>query len=266
MKKLSFILSLIIFGQLAFGQAVHDRNVIPVAVNLNQVLRMTITNGGNIEFVFNTIDDYKYGLSADRATLQNAQDPDVVLGGSSANPVASGPGTAVATNFYKTDFTVASSTRWLIQWGAEEAEFIGTDDPSNLANNLDLNNVGFYLQNIGTHNFELTATAQGTTNDAELYSGPTDNANSVTALVAYPAANALIEDNNDADQANAGDANENSFELLWRCGTTEAGNVAAPGPYNLNVAPMNARSILNQGDINPDRYVVNVLFELATDF
>lgn len=273
MKKLSFILSLVIFGQLAFGQAVKDRNVIPVAVNLNQVLRMTITNGGNIEFVFNSIDDYKFGLSADQAVLQNAQDPEVIAGGSSANPATSGPGTGVATNFYKTDFTVAASTRWLIQYGAEEATFIGTDNP---ANQLALDNVGFYLQNLGTHIFEGTGNAKGTTDASAganevLFSNPTDNGNSVTALEAYPVV--LIEDNDDdgaagdlIPMANAGDATENSFELLWRCGTTEAGNVAAPGPYNLGVVPMNAASILNQGDINPDRYVVNVLFELATDF
>ena len=58
MKKISFIAILAVCGLTAFGQAVKDRNVIPVAVSLNQVLRMTITNGGNVEFVFNTIDDY----------------------------------------------------------------------------------------------------------------------------------------------------------------------------------------------------------------
>ncbi|HBF88475.1 MAG TPA: hypothetical protein DDX39_07530 [Bacteroidales bacterium] len=278
MRKLSLLLGAFLLSVVVFGQAVKDRNVIPVAVNLNQVLRMTITNGGNIEFVFNSIDDYKYGLSADVADLQNAQDPEA--GASAANLAATtGPGTAVATNFYKTDFTVSSSTRWRIEWGAEENTFIGTDDPGNT---LELDNVGFTLENIGSHNFEATATAQGTTEaslggEEVLYSGPTDNATSVTALVVYPAATALIEDNDDfgdglgpdtdgIPQGNAGDASENSFELLWRCGTTEAGNVAAPGPYNLDVVPMNAASLLNQGDINPDRYVVNVVFELATDF
>ena len=53
------------------AQAVRDRNVIPVAVNLNQVLRMSIYDGGNIEFVFNTIDDYRDGLSGDAAGAAN---------------------------------------------------------------------------------------------------------------------------------------------------------------------------------------------------
>jgi hypothetical protein len=64
MRKLSFLALALFGGMTVFGQAVKDRNVIPVAVNLNQVLRMTVTNGGNIEFVFNTINDYKNGLSA----------------------------------------------------------------------------------------------------------------------------------------------------------------------------------------------------------
>ncbi len=141
--------------------------------------------------------------------------------------------------------------------GAEEVTFIGSDNP---ANTLALDNVGFSLVNNGTHNFEGTGLAQATTADAELFSGVTDNANSTTALVQYPAANPLIEDNDDADQANAGDATDNDFTILWRCGTTEAGN------GNLNVAPMNAVSLLNQGNINPDRYITNVVFELARDF
>lgn len=265
MKKLSLLLGAFLVTVAVFGQAVKDRNVIPVAVNLNQVLRMTITNGGNIEFVFNSIDDYKYGLSADQATHQNPQDPDAILGGSSANPATTGPGTAVATNFYKTDFTVASSTRWLIEWGAEEATFIGSDDPTQT---LALNNVGFQLVNIGTHDFEVSAVGaevKATTADAELYSAGTDQTESVCALLAYPAADPLIEDNDDVDQANAGDVTENSFELLWRCGTTEAGQDNG-GAVLVGPNPMNALSLLNQGNILPDRYVVNVVFELATDF
>ena len=288
MKKLSLLVGAFLMTSMVFAQAVRDRNVIPVAVNLNQVLRMTVTNGGNIEFVFNSIDDYKYGLSADVADLQNPQDPDIAA--SAANPaLTTGGGSASATNFYKTSFTVASSTRWLIEWGAEELTLIGTDDPSQ---SLALNNVGFELVNIGTHNFEDFALvgniAKGTTdasstgNEEVLYSGPTDNAQSVTALVQYPCIDPLIEDNDDfaaADDfiglANAGDASENSFELLWRCGTTEAGSVAMvlgandaadQIASNLTVMPMAATSLLNQGDILPDRYVTNVVFELATDF
>ena len=58
MKKI--LLPIFVFGIISSGisQAVSDRNTIPVAVNLNRVLRMSVNTGGNIEFTFNTIDDY----------------------------------------------------------------------------------------------------------------------------------------------------------------------------------------------------------------
>ena len=67
-KNLTVLLAALLMGGTAFGQAVSDRNIIPVAVNLNQVLRMNINNGGNIEFMFNTIDEYKLGISGDAGT------------------------------------------------------------------------------------------------------------------------------------------------------------------------------------------------------
>ena len=238
MKKLSFILSLIIFGQLAFGQAVKDRNVIPVAVNLNQVLRMSITNGGNIEFAFNTIDDYKHGLSADYANLQNPADPDIIADGNQAgNDLNSGLGAGDADNFYNTNFTVASSTRWKLTWGAEDATFMGTD-----GNTMLLNNVGFTLVNNGGHNFETSAAGaevKATTADAELYSAGTDQTESVCCLLQYPAGDPLIEDNDDP-YGNGGDGSDNDFELLWRAGTSEQGQdnggvvLVGPNPMNCN--------------------------------
>jgi hypothetical protein len=266
MKKISMILGIALgigyFSNSANAQAVRDRNVVPVAVNLNEVLRMTITNGGNIEFVFNSIDDYRFGLSADVAVLDNPQDADVIANGAASNPAATtGGGSASATNFYKTDFHVAASVRWAVDYGAENAAFVGTDDPNNT---LALDNVGFALVNNGAHTFEATTNAIGTSadpaaqGDPSLFSGTTDNANSVTALQVYPIT--LIEDNDDPNDANAGDQNDNSFTILWRCGTTEEGN------GENTVVPMNAVSLLNQGDINPDRYVTNVVFELRRDF
>lgn len=216
---------------IGFSQAVKDRNVIPVAVNLNQVLRMTITNGGNIEFVFNSIDDYKNGLSGDAGTSV------------SANP-------ATSESFYKTDFTVASSTRWKLTYGSEQATFIGVDNP---ANTLSLDNVGFTIVNNGAHTFEAAGAAKGTDNATELFSTSTDNASEVAALEVYPVD--LIEDNT-TDVANAGDATDNSFTLVWRCGTAEAGAVV----------PMNAVKLIDQNPSpTPDRYVTNVLFELAVE-
>ncbi|KAF0190424.1 MAG: hypothetical protein FD166_3810, partial [Bacteroidetes bacterium] len=100
-------LAMIVCGS-AFAQPVSDRAVVPVAVTLNQVLRLHVTNGGNVEFVFNTIDQYKNGI---------------------ANSA-----------FYDTDVVIASSTSWDLQFGAEDGTFMGTDDPGNT---MPLSNVGF---------------------------------------------------------------------------------------------------------------------------
>ncbi|MFZ5939729.1 MAG: hypothetical protein ACOYXB_04070 [Bacteroidota bacterium] len=233
MRKQLMIMGAMLFASMSiFSQAITDRQVIPVAVSLNQVLRMSITNGGNIEFVFNSIDDYRNGLSADAATSV------------SANPASS-------EGFYQTDFTVASSTRWKLTYGSEQATFIGTD---NVLNTLLLDNVGYALVNNGTHLFEGAGNAKATTAGSSLFSTPTDNANEVAALEVYPVD--LIEDNDDATVSNAGDVAENSFSLLWRCGTSEAGAVV----------PMNTESLLNQQPSpTPDRYVTNVIFELSVD-
>ena len=230
-KKAILVIGMLAIGFAAFSQAVRDRQVIPVAVNLNQVLRMTITNGGNIEFVFNSIDDYRLGLSGDPATLS-------ANNGSGSHP------------FYVTDFTVASSTRWFLNYGAEEATFIGTDDPGNT---LALNNVGFTLAStaVGGHEFE-TGGAQGTTATEELWSTPTLAGTEITGLTVYPTL--LIDDNGVLD-ANAGDADDNSFQMVWRCGTVEA---------STSLTPMAAVSLLDQDPSPaPDRYVTNVIFELG---
>jgi hypothetical protein len=219
-KNLIVLLAALLTGGTAFGQAVSDRNVIPVAVNLNQVLRMTITNGGNIEFVFNTIDQYEDGIS----------------------------GAVSAAAIYQTDFTVASSTRWAITYGAEQATFIGTDNPTNT---LELDNVGFTIASTGDHGFETDAgTGKGTTDADELWSAPTVGATETAALEGYGVV--LVEDN-DGTSANAGDDGDNSFSLVWRCGTSEG-----------TETPMNAVSLLEQS-VTPDRYVANVIFDLAVD-
>lgn len=225
MRKFNFVAIMLLCGATLFAQAVKDRNVIPVAVNLNQVLRMTISNGGNIEFVFNTINDYKNGLSA--ATV----------------------GTGA---MYETNFSIASSTRWKLTYGAETAAFQGTDNPGNT---LALNNVGFRLTESGAHSFEPGN--QGATT-AELYSAPTNGGAEVAALQAYPVT--LIQDNDQvgADAAsNAGDASDNVFQMSWRAGTKEAQG---------QTTPMNAVALIDQNPSPmPDRYVANVIFELSMD-
>lgn len=216
-RNLTVLLAALLMGATAFGQAVSDRNIIPVAVNLNQVLRMTITNGGNIEFVFNTIDEYKDGISG-----------------------------AASADMYQTDFTVASSTAWLLTYGAEQTTFIGTDNPTNT---LELDNVGFTLSSTGSHTFD-PGLAKATNGANELWSGPTVGATEPAALEGYGVV--LIEDN-DGTEANAGDVADNSFSLVWRCGTIEG-----------TTTQMNAVSLLEQS-VTPDRYVANVIFDLAID-
>ena len=135
MKKITLLAlsaALMFAGVSSQAQAVRDRNVIPVAVNLNQVLRMSIYDGGNIEFVFNTIDDYRNGLSG---------------GGAAANDAAS-------IGFYQSSFTISSSTEWDLMYGAENATFIGVDDGTT-PNTLALNNVGLQIVEIGAHTFSI---------------------------------------------------------------------------------------------------------------
>ena len=117
MKKI--LLSIFTVSILGSGisQAVSDRNTIPVAVNLNRVLRMSVNTGGNIEFTFNTIQQYKDGISGDRATSIAGTTPPGTSGSVAANPM------------YITSFTIAASTKWRLDYGAEDATFIGVDDP-----------------------------------------------------------------------------------------------------------------------------------------
>ena len=208
MKKIFLFVAFLGISAATYAQAVRDRNVIPVAVNLNQVLRMTITNGGNIEFVFNTIDQYKNGL---------------------------GGGGAAGDNFYQTDFLIASSVRWDLNYGSETGTFIGTDNP---ANTLTLDNVGFELISNGAHTF-------GPAN--QILSIPTTDGATIADLDVYPIP--LMQDANTAT-ANAGDETDNNFSMIWRCGTLEG--------------DMNAVALIDQNPSpQPDRYVVNVLFELG---
>ena len=215
MKKItltSLTAALMFAGVSSQAQAVRDRNVIPVAVNLNQVLRMSIYDGGNIEFVFNTIDDYRDGLSGAAAA---------------ANDVAS-------IGFYQSSFTISSSTEWDLMYGAENATFIGVDDGTT-PNTLALDNVGLQIVENGAHTFAT----------GEIISAPTTLGTVVADLDQYPQ-ELLGWDNSGA--SNAGDEADNDFTIQWRCGTAEG--------------DMNAVSLIEQTAIDPDRYVVNVLFEL----
>jgi len=95
MRKLFFVVAMLLFAQLSFAQAVKDNAVIPVSITLNSILRLTVTSGGNIQFVVNTIDQYTLGIG------NNDQ--------------------------YTTRFTVSSSRDFDVTMGAEDGDFIGLE-------------------------------------------------------------------------------------------------------------------------------------------
>ena len=63
MKKVSLFLLGMVMGLALLAQPVVDNAIIPVAVNLNSILRLNVTSGGNIEFTVSTIDQYNNGIA-----------------------------------------------------------------------------------------------------------------------------------------------------------------------------------------------------------
>lgn len=130
MKKLMLFSVAICISFLSNAQAVSDNATIPLSVTLNTILRLNVTSGGNIEFAFNTIDDYKNGI---------------------AN-----------SSRYTTTFTVASSNNFNVDMQAEDANFIGTDDGTN--HTMALSYVDFLINGgTGTIISAKTALAQNQT-------------------------------------------------------------------------------------------------------
>jgi len=95
MRRLFFAAAMLLLSQAGFGQAVKDNAVIPVSITLNSILRLTVTSGGNIQFVVNTIDQYTSGIA------NSAQ--------------------------YTTNFVVSSSRNFDVTLGAEDPNFIGLE-------------------------------------------------------------------------------------------------------------------------------------------
>jgi len=92
MKKIILgFLSIFFVGQIAMAQPVSDNAVIPMAITVNSILRLNVVDGGNIEFVFNTLNDYSAGLSGTQ---------------------------------YATTFTVASSRNWNLSILATTGTFL----------------------------------------------------------------------------------------------------------------------------------------------
>ena len=114
MKKLVLGVAMLLLAQMGFGQAVTDNAVIPVSITLNSILRLSVTSGGNIQFVVNTIDQYENGI---------------------AN-----------TSQYTTTFQVASSRDFTVTLGAEDQTFIGLETSNT---DLTLDNVGYEIATPG---------------------------------------------------------------------------------------------------------------------
>jgi len=201
MKKLLFCLTgLLLMGTIAFSQPVHDNAVVPIGVTLNQILRLNILTGGNIEFVFTNIDQYEVGITG-------------------AN--------------YTTTFNVAASQDWDMEWDTDDASLIG--DIGIAASNIELSNVGMYIECTGTH---TTGGAAGASN----MSIPFSSAGTVGDL-----SNGGEEIIDASTDHNGGDAQDNSFTIHWYCGT--------------GTVDMTQVSFIDQ-DYEPGRYSTNVLFSI----
>lgn len=131
MKKLTILFAgLFLCATASFGQAIDDRAVIPVAINLNSILRLNVTSGGNIEFNFNTLADYTNGI---------------------ANSAG-----------YTTRFTVASSVNWNVFIYAEDAAMTGTDLAS-ATPTLEVGYIGYQIDSEGTFPFASLLAPSATT-------------------------------------------------------------------------------------------------------
>lgn len=99
MKKYALLLLIMFMGyhMSSFAQAVDDRAVVPVSVTLNSILRLNVESGGNIEFNFNTLEQYKNGING------------------------------ITQDRYSTEITVASSVNWDLRMGAEDGHLVSTD-------------------------------------------------------------------------------------------------------------------------------------------
>lgn len=101
MRKLVLGAAMLLLAHMGFGQAVNESAIIPVSVTLNAVSRLNIESGGNIKFVFTSIEDYNTGFTGDGNEL------------------------------YKTTVSIASSKKFGVGMYSETANFLPTDDPAN---------------------------------------------------------------------------------------------------------------------------------------
>jgi len=126
-----------------------------------------------------------------------------------------------------TNFTVASSVDFDVTLQAEDGNFIGTDNP---AHTIPLDNVGYTV----AKNAAGTGTA-----------GTTWTLSSLAALT-----NAAVTGVNGAVGLSAGNSTQNNFDIQWE--------LATPGLIGVT-----GESTLLAQNVQPDRYVTNVLIQLV---
>lgn len=182
MKKsiLASAIALIITGS-AFAQPVADKAVIPIGITLNQILRLHVVNGGNIEFVFNDLTDYTTGI---------------------ANSA-----------FYDSRFVVASSTDWQLHLGGEAALLEATDNPANVG--IALNNVQFTLEENGTYTAGAVVAGFNSTTFGGVYvNSITPVANGLAQYTGTFGTDGLLTV---GALFNGGDILQNAFIIHWQC-------------------------------------------------
>lgn len=117
---------LLLLSHTGYTQAVSDQAVVPVSVTLNSILRLTVTSGGNIVFVVNTVDQYQQGI--------------------------------VGTDRTTTKFSVSSTRNYTVTMVPENTtHFVGIQ--TNNTTNFPIGNVGFRCVGQGTAHNNITALA-----------------------------------------------------------------------------------------------------------
>jgi hypothetical protein len=189
-KVLLALLGLILLGQGVKAQPVSDNAVIPMAITVNSILRLNVVDGGNIEFVFNTLNDISFGLSGAR---------------------------------YGTTVTVASSGNWDLSVFATTATFL-----NDAGQTVPLNRVCFNITNGGTFVIGIVAATSNTLYypNGVIAGALTDRSNLIDGSVA-PAQNVLTTGT--LAGGNAGNTTQNRFTFNWECGTANCAGGSMAG-------------------------------------
>jgi hypothetical protein len=205
-RNIYVVLILIFFFFEGKGQVLSDTRGVPFDITLTQILRVSIASGGNVEFVFNSIGQYKTGI--------------------------------FNTGFYSTEVKIASSTNWLLEMGAEDAVLLPTDDPVHGALNpetpgatppgIELNNIGYMIFSMGNNTI---SSAGGDPTGMNLDADMQPN-----GLGQFGSPNSLIMSAALGSGNNAGDYNDNAFFILWECGAN----------HGTGINPTNTRTLLEQ--------------------